>query len=271
MLLNRLFASDCNDFMDLLPGNFIDLTVTSPPYDKLRKYEGFEFEFEKTATNLFRVTKDGAVLVWVVGDQTIKGSETGNSFRQALFFLSVGFKLHDTMIWDKKYVWGTAGNPPKRYQQAFEYVFVFVKGKLKTFNPIKIDCIQKNVIYSGTTRRDRRGSKITNCLTIKRDILNKDQKIMNNIFTYPVGFTSQTDKSKFKHPAIFPFALARDQITSWSKPLDLVFDPFSGSGTTCEEAKKLGRFYLGCDVSSKYIEDSEERLSKIEDHTIYLQ
>lgn len=59
---------------------FIDLTVTSPPYNNLRAYNGYEFRFEPIAKELFRVTKDGGVVVWVVGDATKDGNETGSSF-----------------------------------------------------------------------------------------------------------------------------------------------------------------------------------------------
>lgn len=169
------------------------------------------------------------------------------------------------MIWDKKHVFGTAGNPALRYQQAFEYIFVFVKDKLKTFNPIIADCVQIGRIYSGTTRRDRRKGYTTDCLTVKRNIPSKDTKIVNNIFTYEVGYNKTATDKAYSQPAIFPSKLAADQITTWSNPGDIVFDPFSGSGTTCEEAKKLSRRYIGCDISGQYVTDSLLRLEKIED------
>ena len=87
--------------MARMPDGFIDLTVTSPPYDNLRAYSGYSFDFEAVAKELYRVTKQGGVVIWVVGDATIKGSETGTSFRQALFFKEIGFNLHDTMIYAK--------------------------------------------------------------------------------------------------------------------------------------------------------------------------
>lgn len=102
---NYITLGDCVELMKEIPDDFIDLTVTSPPYDNLRDYNNemtWNFEkFKEVAKELFRITKPGGVVVWVVGDATIKGSETGTSFRQALFFKDCGFNLHDTMIYKK--------------------------------------------------------------------------------------------------------------------------------------------------------------------------
>jgi DNA modification methylase len=270
--MNKLIHSECNEFMDSLPDNLIDLTVTSPPYDKLRKYNGFIFDFDRIANNLYRITKDGGVVVWVVGDQTVKGSETGTSFRQALYFMQCGFKLHDTMIWNKVDVFGTAGNPAIRYQQSFEYIFVFIKGKIKTCNLIKIPTLKPGKKLTGKTRKNRQSDgDINEFLRELSKPINPDYKIVNNIFSYPMGFNKTSKrKNAFKHPAVFPDKLAEDNIHTWSNPGDLVFDPFSGSGTTCVEAKKAGRFYLGCDISEQYVKDAQEDLDKIEDITCFL-
>jgi site-specific DNA-methyltransferase (adenine-specific) len=116
--------------------NFVDLTITSPPYDDMRNYKGHGFnDFEKIVPELLRVTKNDGVVVWIVGDQTIKGDETGTSFRQALFFKEVGFNLFDTMIYLKT-PRGAVGNN-RTYWQTFEYMFVFAKGSPKTINLIK--------------------------------------------------------------------------------------------------------------------------------------
>lgn len=262
-----IVCSECNDFMDSLAANHIKLTVSSPPYGKkLRKYNGFTFDFERTATNLYRITQNSGVLVWVVGDHTVNGSESGDSFRQALFFMSLGFKLHDTMIWDKKHVFGTAGNPALRYQQAFEYMFVFVKGKIKTTNLIKVDCLHPGKILTGKTRKNRQSDGFENeHLRELSQNINKSYKVHNNIFVYPVGFNKTSKrKESFKHPAIFPEQLASDHINTWSNIGDLVFDPFSGSGTTCAEAKRNGRNYLGCDISEEYVKESQEYIDAVE-------
>ena len=245
--LNRIYNVDCVEGMKLLDDKCIDLTVTSPPYDDLRTYNGFSWDFKVTANELYRITKDGGVVVWVVGDATIKGSETGTSFRQALYFKDIGFNIHDTMIYE-------TSKPPmndRRYQQCFEYMFVFTKGKLKTFNPILVPC--KNAgkemsaryyNYDGT-KKDRHGKNPV-----------KDNKVKDNIW-YMV------QRPGNGHPAVFPEQLANDHILSWSNPGDLVFDPFMGSGTTAKMAFLNGRNYIGFDVSMEYCDLATERLEAV--------
>jgi site-specific DNA-methyltransferase (adenine-specific) len=241
--------------MARMPDKFIDLTVTSPPYDNLRDYKGYDFDFESIAKELYRVTKDGGVVVWVVGDATINGSETGTSFKQALFFKNVcGFKLHDTMIWDKKSFFGDC---PNRYNQVFEYMFVLTKQFLKTFNPI-ID-VQKTWFHKGiSTRTGKNGTLRTQ--NIKQ---NKNKLIKRcNIFKYLRGFNlSSKDKCSFEHPAIFPESLAADHIISWSNPVDLVYDPFMGSGTTAKMCVKYERNYIGSEISKEYCDIAEKRIN----------
>lgn len=99
---NRLLCGDSAQILKTLPENLVDLTVTSPPYDDLRAYNGYIFNFETIAKELFRVTKQGGVVVWVVADKIEDGSESGTSFKQALFFKEIGFRLHDTMIFEKR-------------------------------------------------------------------------------------------------------------------------------------------------------------------------
>jgi DNA modification methylase len=133
--VNKIICGDCLEVMKKIPDGSVDLVLTSPPYDNLRTYNGYNFDFEGIAKELHRVTKDGGVIVWVVGDATIKGSETGTSFKQALYFKEIGFNLHDTMIYHKN------NYPPlthNRYEQCFEYMFVFSKRYLKSFNPIMV-------------------------------------------------------------------------------------------------------------------------------------
>lgn len=156
--INNLIQGDCSKLMAQLPDNCIDMSLTSPPYDNLRDYHGYQFQFEEIAKQLFRITASGGVLVWVVNDQSIDGSETGTSFRQALYFKEVGFRLHDTMIWEKV-------NPPphdpraKRYTPSFEYMFVFSKNSTpKTCNYIKEKSLNAGLKRSTGTMRDKDGS-----------------------------------------------------------------------------------------------------------------
>jgi site-specific DNA-methyltransferase (adenine-specific) len=247
--INRFYIANAVDFIKSdIPDNFVDLTVTSPPYDTLRKYNGYEFDFESLANELYRVTKQGGVVVWVVGDKTEKGSESGTSFRQALYFKEIGFNLHDTMIYQK------CGLPKNhnRYEQEFEYMFVLSKGKPKTFKPIFIDNIQAGRPPSRGTFRQK-GDK-TEPQHTSQPV--KEQRIKGNVWNIDVGYMRTTKyKNAYKHPAIFPEALAQDHILTWSNEGDLVLDPMCGSGTTCKMAKLNNRNFIGIDISEDYIND----------------
>lgn len=252
--MNKIVCSECNDFMDSLPANHIKLTVSSPPYGKkLRKYNGFTFYFERTATNLYRITQNNGVLVWIVGDHTVNGSESGDSFRQALFFMSLGFKLHDTMIYGKL---NFIPQTHKRYEQEFEYMFVFVKGSISTFNPLLVK--SRTAGMKQNLSRKGYGFKEGSFRRRAEEVTVKEEKIPGNIFYYACGNSGKN------HPAVFPEQLAADHINTWSNIGYLVFDPFSGSGTTCAEAKRNGRNYLGCDISEEYVKESQEYIDAVE-------
>lgn len=254
--LNKIIEGNCIDVMKKFDTSSIDLTLTSPPYDNLRTYKGYTFPFEDIANELFRITKEGGIVVWVVGDATVKGSETGTSFKQALYFKEIGFNLHDTMIFQKK-------NPipqiyRKRYSNIFEYMFVFSKGPVKTNNPIKIDCLHAGLKLNGTTYKNfskgkQKREKLANPV--------KKQKIKGNIWEYVVGKRAEDQEAK-GHPAPFPCALARDHIISWTNPDDIVLDPMCGSGTSCVSAYRLNRNYIGIDVSKEYCDLARDRIKK---------
>jgi len=254
--MNVVINRDCAEGLKELPDNFVDLTVTSPPYDNLRYYKGFTFDFPTTALQLYRVTKEGGVVVWVVGDQTIDGGESGTSFRQALYFQSVGFRIYDTMIYEK------AGVIPSsvRYTQAFEYMFVLSKGKPKTINLIRD---RKNRWAGQTTfgkpsYRQKDGSLVQD----KEKAVVAEVGKRYNIWRYANGFGfGQKDPLAYKHPATFPEKLAEDHILSWSNEGDLVLDPFMGSGTVAVMSKKNGRNYLGFEISTEYCDLIADRLA----------
>lgn len=244
---------DCVEGMKELPDNCIDLTVTSPPYDNLRIYKGNStWNFEAVTKELFRITKQGGVVVWVVGDQTTNGSESGTSFKQALYFKEIGFNLHDTMIYQKQNYVPLNHN---RYEQEFEYMFVFSKGKPKTFNPITIPCK-----YAGTETWGERTVHKTNDSGLvsvgKKKV--KDTKYHGNIFCY---LTNKSKETK-GHPAPFPEQLVHDHIITWSNQGDVVLDPFLGSGTTAKVAKTLNRHYIGFEVSVDYLEIANARINQ---------
>lgn len=252
--LNKIYCMDNVAGMKLLDDNCIDLTVTSPPYDDLRIYKGFNWDFHNVANQLYRITKSGGVVVWVVGDQTINGSETGSSFTQALYFKSIGFNLHDTMIYHKRAV-GACGSPLS-YNQAFEYMFVFTKGKIKTFIPIK-DLVPNNAgKLTNYTKQSKSSNKGYSLETVAKIAPPSSKR--QNIWTYDIGYSSGNDKTK--HPAVFPEQLANDHILSWSNENDLIFDPFMGSGTTAKMAKLTGRQYLGFELSQEYCDIANKRI-----------
>jgi DNA modification methylase len=258
MGVNKIHNENCLNTMVRMPDGVVDLTVTSPPYDTLRSYKGYEFDFESIAKELYRITKQGGVVVWVVGDATIKGSETGTSFKQALFFKEIGFNLHDTMIYQKD-------NPPpvggsNRYYQHFEYMFVLSKGKPKTFNPIT--SIRRNKWEDRRTQRYKGFTRNKNGEFTKKLVsLCGDVKI-GNIWKYVVGGGSSVEYGT-KHPAGFPEKLAEDHIISWSNEEDLVYDPLMGSGTTAKMAILNNRNFIGSEISKEYCEIIERRVGKV--------
>lgn len=258
----EFYNTNCIDAMRYMGENNIkvDLTVTSPPYDDIRTYGSrseWNFDtFKSIAELLYGITNDGGVVVWVVGDQVKNGSETGTSFKQALYFMECGFKLHDTMIYEKNSSSFPARRDSKRYTQIFEYMFVFVKGKIKTGNLI---CDKKNKwegwqCWGQHTAYNKDGElkAISNIKPIP------EFSPRTNIWKYSVGFNVNTGK----HSAVFPFKLAEDHIMSWSNEGDYVFDPFLGSGTTMFAAIKNNRKFIGCEINEDYIKSYSDNFEQ---------
>jgi site-specific DNA-methyltransferase (adenine-specific) len=254
----KLYCGNNIEFMQELDSNCIDLTLTSPPYDDLRTYNCYSFDFENTAKQLYRITRCGGAVVWIVNDSSTDNNESGTSFRHALYFKEIGFKLYDTMIWHKP-------NPMplnhRRYEQSFEYMFVLVKDYLKTFNPIKIDSSTGGKLQSGTqierdgTRKPKTGNgKATS-----------DKKLLHNVWSnIGVGHTDGF------HPAVFPERLAEQHILTFSETNDVVYDPFLGSGTTGKMAVINRRKFIGIDISQEYVEYAKNRIDKINLKTLEL-
>lgn len=269
MKTNQVICGDCVEVMKTFPDDYVDLTVTSPPYDALRDYTGYTFNFMATARALYRVTKPGGVVVWVVGDETKNGSETGTSFRHALGFMDVGFRLFDTMLYEKT---GVSFPTKGKYTQIFEYMFVLSKGKPKTFNPICDVPKLWSGSWGSTTQRQKDGtlkkSTAKNCGAGKEKASAGNPihgyKQRTNIWRIVNGKKfAHSDDIAYEHPATYPEALAEDHILTWSNPGDLILDPMAGSGTTLKMAAKNGRDYVGIDVSSKYCDVSRRRVQLV--------
>jgi len=257
-----LILGDCVQVMSNMKNESIDLVVTSPPYDNRRDYGKHEFNFKEIARQLFRVTKLGGVVVWVVGDKTENGSESGTSFEQALFFKELGFNLHDTMIYAKN------SYPPncmsvRRYAQIFEYMFVFTKGSPSTFNPImrktklggKERGVHSRVQVNGERKKyGKNASKKYHNETIER-----------NVWLFNTGNATGDDVIAFEHPAPFPEGLAKNHILSWSNEGDVVLDPMMGSGTTCKVARELKRNSIGIEIHEPYYDIAKKRCESVQE------
>jgi DNA modification methylase len=249
--MDRIICGDSALVMAQFPDNCIDLTVTSPPYDNLRTYNGFTFDFEAIAGQLWRVTKPGGVVVWVVGDATKNGSESLTSFKQALYFRELGFNV-ETMIYKQM---GTGAKGSNYYYwQAFEFMFVLSKGQPRTSNRI---ADHKNVKAGCTTGSSPKMNNLKSRTERGKRIV-PEYSVRQNVWAYPAHKGEKTD-----HPAPFPEALAHDHIISWSNPGDVVLDPMCGSGTTLKMAMLTGRKYLGIDISAEYCELTRNRLEQV--------
>jgi DNA modification methylase len=247
--MDTVVCADALAFLRGLPEGSLDMILTSPPYDNLRKYNGYSWDFEGIAHEMYRTVKPGGVAVWVVGDSVVDGSETLTSFEQAIYFKKcVGFRVHDTMIWRKL----IPGKYPKRYAPAFEYMFILSKGEVQTFNPLFKRNKRAGTIPGGGSR-DKNGFKPGRKVNVVAEF-----GVMENVWDIQSG-ASIVDRNG--HPAAFPEELARRHIATWTNAGDLVCDCFMGSGTVAKVARSLGRHYIGCDLSQEYVDLANERLA----------
>lgn len=256
----KLNCGDCLEIIKEIQDESIDMIITSPPYDNIRNYDNslnWNFEkFQNIAKELYRVLKKGGIIIWVVGDQTKNGSETGTSFKQALYFKEIGFNLYDTMIYRKlNYMPLTH----RRYEQEFEYMFCLCKGKPNTFNPIKEKCKYAGTETWGKSSYYKTDEDNLTKLNGRKKV--NDFKIKGNIFEYRIG---STQTGKIKHPAMFPYDLVKDQILTWTNEKDIVLDPFMGSGTTGKVCKDFNRDFIGIEIVEKYYNIAKERIENYE-------
>lgn len=271
--INKNITGNSVELMKLIPDNTIDLTVTSPPYDSLRSYKGkikdvkfnelYTFPFQEMANELFRITKNGGVVVWVVNDQVKNGGETGTSFRMALYFQEIGFTIYDTMIYHKN---GPPFPESGRYSQVFEYMFIFSKGTPNTINLIK----DKKNRWAGSKNFGTPSAR-----TVDGELKKSEAFTVGEYGTrYNVWYIlngkgySHTDDYGHKHPASFTESLAEDHILSWSNDGDIILDPMCGGGTTQKMAKLNNRNFIGIDLNQEYIEISDNRVNNVIPYTL---
>ena len=247
----QLYQGDCLEVMNQIPDNSVDCIITSPPYDNLRDYNNscvWNFEiFKKIAKELTRVLKKGGVIVWIVNDSTIKGSESGSSFKQALFFKEQGLNLHDTMIWFKPNCFNFGSN--NCYKQSFEYMFVFSKEKPKNLHLIEDVPTKLGGKKLKGVRKHADGTR-----DIVPDFVCKEHKKRYNVWSINV------ESKNYGHPAVFPLSLVKDHIISWTNENDIVLDPFMGSGTTGVACKHLNRNFIGIELDPNYFEIAKNRI-----------
>lgn len=251
---NKIYNCDARLGLLRIEDNSVDMVMTSPPYDDLREYKGaakaWNYDtFKAIAWQLYRVLKPGGVVVWVVNDKTKNGSETGSAFKQALYFMELGLNLNDTMIWEKSNPMPQVKQP--RYNQVFEYMFVFSKGKPKTFNPLMEPCKCAGQIYDSTCKN--MGGE--NGRTHKKFNINSE-KVMGNIWNIAVA------QNKTSHPAVYPYEIPYRHIQTWTNEGDLVLDPFIGSGTTALAAIDLNRNFIGIELNKEYCDECIARVDE---------
>lgn len=248
--LDRVIHGDNCETLAAMPAESVDLVVTSPPYDDLRTYGGHSWDFERLAGELTRVLKPGGVIVWVVADATMNGSESGTSMRQALHFQSLGLNIHDTMVYEKAGTGACGSN--LAYWQTWEFMFVLSKGRPNAVNRLKTQNLSAGV--KTTPRTMMKGNRDSDAVRVV-----EDEGVRANIWRYNVNKHGMENTG---HPAPFPIALAKDHVASWSNPSDVVLDPFAGSGTTLKAAKELGRRFVGIEINAEYVEICQRRIAQ---------
>lgn len=273
-MINQIFNEDCLDTMGRMPNDYLDLVLTSPPYDAMRKYggektyhqrlneKGFSFPFEEIANELVRVLKPGGVIMWNVADQTIKGSRTGNSMRQALYFMDLGLNLHDHLIWYKT---GTPFPSQYRYRNVWENMFILTKGKPNTFNPI----LKRNRTAGDSRNRRRERDHQGNIQTHLKTIVIKEFGNDDNVWHISNHFNKTKVGTKYEHPAVMPDEICRRHIQSWTNEGDLVYDPFMGSATTPRIARVMNRRYIGSEIHKPYFDVAQKIMNEEDQATLF--
>ncbi len=253
--LNKIICGDCVEVLKSIPDNSIDLVVTSPPYDGIRKYNGFSFNLHSTGKELFRVLKDGGIIAMVIQDQTKNFGKSLTSFKTIIDWCeNVGFKLFETIIYKKhgaEGAWWT-----KRFRVDHEYIPIFLKGERPAYfnkEPLKIPSKHGGKTMTGCATR------LTNGKTLKsKRVFINPMKCRGTLWDYTT--CGDGTRLKHQHPATFPDKIPVDFIRCFCPKNGIVLDPFIGSGTTALAAIQLNRNYIGIDISKEYCELAKKRI-----------
>jgi site-specific DNA-methyltransferase (adenine-specific) len=255
--LNKIICGDAVEELKKIPNNSIDILVTSPPYDGIRKYNGFNYDLHATGKEIYRVLKDGGVAIMVIQDQTKNFGKTLTSFRTIVDWVdNIGFKLFETVIYRKYGAEGAWWN--KRFRVDHEYMPIFLKGERPQYfnkDPLKIPSKHGGKTMTGG------GTRLTNGIRIPtRAITINPMKCRGTIWEYMTA--GDGTRLKHKHPATFPDKLPYDFIQCFCPPNGVVLDPFIGSGTTALAAIELDRNYIGIDISKEYCDLARRRIKE---------
>ena len=255
--VNKIICDDNVKFLSTLPENCIDMVVTSPPYDNLRDYNGFQLDLSGVGEQLFRVLKPGGIVAVIIQDSTQDGRKTLTSFRMIVNWCdTIGFGLFENCIYSRQGVEGAWWK--KRFRVDHEYIPLFIKGKRPAYfnkEELKIPSKHGGKTMTGAATRNKDGTQQKS-----RSVYINPMKCRGTIWNYPQ--CGDGSKLKHLHPATFPNLLPYDLIQCFCPENGIVLDPFNGSGTTCVAAKSLNRQYIGVDCSQEYCDIAEKRIQQ---------
>lgn len=260
-VMGHLSIADAIEHASTLASDSVDLVLFSPPYDGVRDYRGnWTLDLPALGSELLRVVKDGGFAVMVIADGTKNQRKSMTTFRTAVAWEDAGWSLFESVIYSRD------GRPgawwATRFRVDHEHILMFYKGKrprpVTHHDGLRVPSKHAGKKWTGTQRLTD-GTLVKTSATVAAD------KCRGTIWHYATS-NSEGNRTKAKHPATFPDALARDVILALSAPGDVVYDPMMGSGTSVVIAAQEGRRWLGNDFFAEYVEIAQQRLA-VEAHT----
>ncbi len=255
-----IICGSAADELKKLDANSVQTVITSPPYFQLRKYEAGKEEIGNEPTldqyvqslmdvfaGVRHVLKPDGTFWLNLGDTMKNGSLLGMPWKVAFAMKDAGWCLRSEIVWAKPNPMPeSAKNRPTR---SHEKLFLFTQKKSGyKFNQLKEPAVYAGVSRGGSTNR------------YEQNASGMDAKVYDTRNKRDVWSVKPATLSG-AHFAIFPDDLIAPCIEAGSDPGNVVLDPFSGSGTTGVVARKLGRDYIGVELSVKYAQLSKERIS----------